>query len=419
VSPEKSKTMIGFDDAQRIVRERSIAGSATVELPIQDAFGHVLAESITSTINMPLFNKSAMDGFAFRFGDLSEGNSFKIVAMIQAGKTPNVKIAANECVWIMTGAPVPDDCDTVIPIEDTQVMRSSDTTSNTSPEVNQEVRFMSPPRRGQHMAILGEDIKEGDVALKAGHLLQHHDVAVLATVGRATVKVYRPPSVAFAATGEELVEPGNPLQPGMIYNSNAYALWSQIKQTNATAEYIGVIKDTREDLREKLTEGLKHDILVLSGGVSMGEYDYVPDILAELGVEIQFHKVMIKPGRPTLFGVCGDTLVFGLPGNPLATIYSFMLYTAPAIRHWQHHPNPFGFRYKGELMEPVTKKSGRTQLVPCELELIDGRYQLYPRKTHGSADLFSVSGAKALAIIPAAAREAKRGETVGFRKLFE
>lgn len=419
MTPTNGKTKIGFEEAQRIVRECAIGGSATIELLIQDAYGYVLAEPIRSTIDMPLFNKSAMDGYAFRYGDLTEGNAFKIVGAIQAGKAIDISVGAGECVWIMTGAPVPDDCDTVIPIEDTQVIRTADSDPGAAPAEGQEVRFVTPPKRGQHLAIKGEDIREGDVALKEGHRLLHHDIAVLATVGRAVVSVYKPPTVAFAATGEELVEPGNPLQPGMIYNSNAYALWSQIKQTNAAAEYLGVIKDTKEDLREKLTAGLKFDFLVLSGGVSMGEYDYVPEVLVELGVKIEFHKVMIKPGRPTLFGVRDNTLVFGLPGNPLATIYSFMLYTAPAIRQWQHYPNPFGLRYKGELMEPFTKRTGRTQLVPCELELIDGRYQLYPRKTHGSADLFSVSGASALAIIPAATRDVARGEMVGFRKLFE
>ncbi len=423
MSKQTTKTMISFEDALRLIRENGIHGKSVIELSAVDAVGHILAEDIVSTINMPVFNKSAMDGFAFRYSDAGESDVFTVVGKVAAGDHLDIKLNQNECVQIMTGAPAPASCDTVIPIEDTSAFRPA--SKQDIPAVDaagdqvDQVRFMTIPNRGGSLAIKGEDITEGAIALKKGLMINPSDVSCLSTLGRATVKVYQPPTVAFAATGEEVVEPGTDLEAGKIYNANAYIVWSQVHKLNCKPKYLGVIRDDIEDLRDKLSQGLEADLLVLSGGVSMGEFDYVPKVLDELGVDIIFHHLLVKPGKPTLFGIKNQTMIFGLPGNPVSTMYAFDQYVAPAIKAFQHHPRPLGTRYVGELTERVTKKMGRLQLLPCFCEWTDGKYILAPIKNNGSADVFSVAGVNALAILPAADKELGREQMVGFRKLFE
>ena len=395
-------------------------------MPIVEAAGQVLAEEIRSPIDMPLFDKSAMDGFAFRHADHGnhEGrDSFRIVTTIAAGQAPGAVIGAGECARIMTGAPLPEGADTVIPVEDT-IPLSIDSAAGSDVWAEagtgeERVRFHSLPAEGRHVAPQGEDVRRGDVVLERGKLIRHQEISVLATVGRAEVPVHAGPSIAFAATGEELVEPGNPLAPGQIYNSNASCLWSQILAARGRPHYLGVIRDDEEDLRRKITDGLTHDMLILSGGVSMGKFDFVPRVFEELGVELLMRKLKVKPGRPTVFGTRGRTQVFGLPGNPISTLYAFDQYVAPSIRVFRHHPRPEPERYRGTLAEPVRKKSGRMQLVPCISEWRDHGYVLHPLKTHGSADIFAITGADALALIPAEVKEVEQGKQVYFRKLYE
>jgi len=422
VSDQSTRTMISFEDAQHVIQERATLANTVVEVAAQYATGYILAEEIISTINMPGFNKSAMDGFAFRHVDINDGDVFTVVGKVAAGDSLEIELGTNECVRIMTGAPAPTQCDTVVPIEDTIVLQptsSKPTESNVGNDQADQIRFQTIPDRGKNLALKGEDITDGMVALKEGGVIMPADVSILATLGRSTVKVYQPPTIAFAATGKEVVEPGVTLGPGQIYNANAYIIWSQLNRLNCQLNYLGVIRDDLEDLRSKLSQGLESDILVLSGGVSMGEFDYVPQILDELGVEIIFHHLLVKPGKPTLFGKRGNTMVFGLPGNPVSTMYCFDQYVAPAIRAFQHHPRPLGIRYTGEISDRILKKTGRLQLLPCLCEWVDGKYMLNPIKNHGSADVFSIKNVNALAILPAADKEIKRGQMVGFRKLFE
>jgi molybdopterin molybdotransferase len=215
-----------------------------------------------------------------------------------------------------------------------------------------------------------------------------------------------------------LVEPGKKLEPGQIYNSNAYSLWSQVLEAKAEPHYLGVIRDNRKDLRQKIRKGLQRDVLVLSGGVSAGRFDLVPEILSELGVEILFRRLRVKPGQPTLFGVRGDTLVFGLPGNPIATLYAFDQYVAPAIRVFRRHPQPLATSFKGELTDKVRTKAGSLYLIPCVSEWRGEKWYLTPLKPHGSADIFGIAGADALALIPAEVEQVEEGETVSFHKLY-
>jgi molybdopterin molybdotransferase len=407
MSPRSHETPVEYEEARRLILERVVSGRSSEDVPIVESLGYVLAEDVRSPINMPAFNRAAMDGFAFRHADTEEGDTYVVTASLAAGEAYDIEIGRGQCVQIMTGAPVPAGADTVIPVEKTEALEED------------KIRFLSVPSRGMNIAFKGEDVQVGKKVLPTGHLIRSQEIAILAGLGRPTVRIYSGPQVAFAATGEELVEPGGKLQPGRIYNSNAYSLWSQVLRAGAKPHYLGVIRDNRKDLRQKIRKGLGSDILILSGGVSMGRFDLVPEILSELGVEILFSRLLVKPGQPTVFGVRGETLVFGLPGNPIATTYAFDQYVAPAVRSFRKHPQPLPTRYQGELTESVRTKTGFVYLIPCATEWRDARYYLTPFKPHGSADIFGIAGADALAQIPSEVEQADAGETVSFHKLYE
>jgi len=416
VSNGSQAKAVSYEEALDILRQHAVAGTETLEVSLTEASGHVLAEDVIADIDMPRFDKAAMDGYAYRHGEAAGRAALRIVTTIAAGDTPGASIATGECARIMTGAPVPAGADTVVPIEETSYV---DQAGQPVAEETPWVRFHAEPERGSHIASRGEDLRSGTVVLRDGHLIRHQSVAILASVGRTKVRVHAGPSIAFAATGEELVEPGLSLTSGKIYNSNAWTVWSQILAAKGRPHYLGIIRDQVEDLRSKVAAGLEHDMLIFSGGVSTGRFDYVPRVLAESGVELHFNKLMVKPGRPLVFGSRGRTLVFGLPGNPVSTLYAFDSYVAPTVRVFRHHPRPQAIRYHGELTETVRNKSGRLLLQPCRCDWNGETYLLTPIHTHGSADIFAVADATALALIPAGLEAVEKGKMVGFRMLYE
>jgi molybdopterin molybdotransferase len=416
VSTQPRQKMLGFEEAQELILDRTPAGTETLEIPITQACGHILAEAVRSPIDMPAFDRAAMDGFAFTHGEHADGATLEVVATVAAGTVPQVTLETGQCVEIMTGAPVPAPADTVIPVEETSPLEPR--ARGAARKGPRRVRFHTVPPRGSNLSARGQHLREGTLLLDEGRLLRHQEVAMLAAVGRSKARVFRGPRVAFAATGEELVEPGESLTPGRIYNSNAYAVWSQILGARAEPRYLGILRDTEADLREKLEGALEADMIVLSGGISMGRFDLVPQVLRQLGVELLFRRLLVRPGQPTLFGRRGRTLVFGLAGNPISTLYGFDQYVAPAIRAFRHHPQPQAPRYRGELTDTVRKRAGRLHLVPCISEWRDDRYLLTPAAPHGSADMFAIGGVDALALIPAGVEEVARGKMVGFRKLY-
>ena len=386
-------------------------GRRVVAVPIREAAGLVLAEEIRSDIDMPAFDRAAMDGFAFRHADAAAGDELRVAGTIAAGDAGVVRLGPGECARIMTGAPVPADADTVIPVEET-----------VSP-TRETVRLTSVPARGSHIAPRGQDARRECVVLTEGRMLRAPEIAILASVGRRAAPVYAGPAIAFAATGEELVEPGEPLRPGAIRNANAYALWSQIATARATPHYLGILPDRIEPLREGIAAGLERDILVLSGGVSMGEFDLVPRVLEDLGVRILFRRLQVRPGQPTVFGVRERdgrrALVFGLPGNPISTLLAFDQYVAPAVRVSRGHPQPLAPVLQGELTGAVRKSPAFLMLSLCVARWSEGRVLLDPIRFHGSADIFATTGADAVAYLPAGVSEVAAGTRVDFRMLFQ
>jgi molybdopterin molybdotransferase len=398
--------MTTLDEALRIIRDHAIVGSETVSTEVRRAAGLVLAEDVASDMDMPAFDRAMMDGFAYRHRDVATHETMHIVATVAAGEEFTGDLAPGECVRIMTGAPVPSDADTVIPVEETR-------------EEGDRVRFEAPPPEGHHISPRGEDLVTGAVVLREGQLLGSAEVGVLAAVGRRSVRVYGPPRVAYLSTGDELLEPGEPLRPGMIRSSNSSAVHAQILALRALPHDLGIARDVEDDLREKIGRGLEHDMLLLSGGVSRGRYDLVPDVLEKLGVQLLFHRLLVKPGHPTLFGVRDRALVYGLPGNPIAALFAFELYAAPAIRAFMRHPRPSTTRYLGELTESITKRPGKETLVPCFTEWRDAGFLVRPIRTHGSADIFGMTGANAIAILPADVGHFEAGRPVPFCRLGE
>lgn len=413
---------LGYAEALETILAHSRPGGRIASLPIEESAGMVLAEEIACDVDLPPFDRAAMDGFAFRHADAAATTRWRLAGSIAAGEAHDIRLAAGACVKIMTGAPVPADADTVIPVEETSGFADADA----------GVVFHGLPPRGSHVAPRGNDLRAGSLLLAPGRLIAAQEIALLATAGRREVRVHDAPRIAFAATGRELREPGEPLPPGCIRNSNAYNLAAQIRGVLARPAYLGLLPDEPEALRAALSRGLAADLLVVSGGVSMGEYDLVPGILAELGVRILFHRLRVRPGQPTLFGfyerpresagssAAGGqrTLVFGLPGNPNSTLLAFDQYVAPAVRRFRGHPQPLAELYEGTLDAGVPKKAGVTALVACRSAWQEGGFRLTPLKTHGSADLAGIRGADAVALIPEEIASPAAGTRVPFRRLY-
>ncbi len=279
----------------------------TETCPVEKALQRVLVSEVSSPLELPPFDKAAMDGFAVQLTD--ESKSFRIVETIAAGETPRKTIKTGECSRIMTGAMMPDGAEKVIRVEYT--------------EERDGLMHVVEPEPYANVIKRGENLKKGQVVLTP-RVLGPQDIGVLCALGYAEAVVARTPLVGIITTGSELKEPGEKLEPGQIYNSNGQQLCAQVQSTGCGYKYFGIVPDDPPRLGEAVERGLAEcDLLLLSGGVSMGSFDFVPGMLEEKGVEILFHKVAIKPGKPTLFGRKGDRFVFGLPGNPVSTFVIF------------------------------------------------------------------------------------------------
>lgn len=314
---------VSFEEAQKIILD-SITPLGWENVSIMEASNRILHEEIVSDIMMPPVDDSAMDGYAIIAGDTrgaSRNNPIKlqIVGEIQAGGSADgIRISTGTAVRIMTGAPIPQGADSVIRFEDTE-------------EETGYVKVFREMAIHENYRLTGEHIKKGDKLLKKGERLSSADVGILASLNRDMVKVYRQPRVSIISTGDELAEIGEESHHSQIRNVNAYTLLSEVKKYNGIPHYLGIAKDMFKDLKEVFTKALESDVVISTGGISTGKYDFVRDIFSELGIEIKFERVNIKPGRPCVFGKKGDKLIFGLPGNPVPTLTSFIQFVRPAL----------------------------------------------------------------------------------------
>ena len=370
----------------------------TEKIPFLKSLDRILAEDIISDIDMPPFDKSAVDGYACRKEDLDK--KLRVIEVIQAGQYPQKEIQEGECTQIMTGAPVPKGADKIVMVEDTSV----------------ENQFVTVLKKGSKSNIShkAEDVKKGQKVLEKGIVLKAQHIAILASVGYAEVLVYKQPNIGILSTGDELVEPHQKPAKGQIRNSNGHQLLIQIKKCGTKANYYGIAKDTEEDTYEKLSLALKeNDIVLLSGGVSMGEFDFVPEIMKKLGIKILFDSIAVKPGKPTTFGVMKEKRCFGLPGNPVSSFFQFELLVKPLIfgmmgmkNAIKELPLPMGVDY-------CRKRVGRKAYFP--VKIIGGK--VYPIKYHGSAHIHALSFADAFTSIPLGVECLKKGEYVDVRQI--
>jgi molybdopterin molybdotransferase len=308
--------MISVEEALRLVEEYSQPLKAKV-LSLQNFTGKFLAEDVFSPINMPPFNQSAMDGYALHYSDQIE--SYTVIGEIAAGDTGQFELKAGEAVRIFTGALVPESANTVVKQE--IVEREGD-----------QIKMTEPIAIGQNIRLAGEQIKQGELALKKGSHLSAPAVGFLSGLGLNQLNCIPHPSISIIATGSELVKPGTPLSTGKIYESNSYMLAAGLKQYGFTDFDVIQIEDTYESTKKTIQQALEtKDILILSGGISVGDYDFVGKALNEIGVEQIFYKVRQKPGKPLFFGRYKEKYIFALPGNPAAAMTSFLTYILPAL----------------------------------------------------------------------------------------
>ena len=379
--------MITPDEALEIVLART-AKLAPEVVPLVDAVGGTLAEAVASDLDLPPFDKSAMDGYAVRREDLARlPADLTMLEELPAGVAPTCSVTAGTCAKIMTGAPVPPGADAVIPVEDTEALPGG------------RVRILRAVAGRTHVCLRGEDVRRGATVLEPGHVVGPAEVGLLASVGRERVAIGRRPRVAVLATGDELVPISAVPGPGQIRNSNSSGLLACCRRAGVPADDLGVARDNKPDLGAKIAEGLRRDVLVVSGGISMGEWDLVPAVFAELGVAVHFATIRMKPGKPTLFATHGEHLVFGLPGNPVSTLVAFRLFVWPALRKMMGHAQAAPPPVEADLAGKVSVRGDRVSYVPGTLRFEDQRWVARAIETRGSADLVGFCRADALLIL--------------------
>jgi molybdopterin molybdotransferase len=354
--------------------------------------GLVLAEDIHSDLDMPPFDKALMDGYAIRAADLTEGRGeLTVIEEVTAGQTPARRVAAGQATRIMTGAPMPAGADAVVMIERCQSLDGA--------RVRIEDR---PPSPGQNILPRGREMRRGDCVVPAGTRLRPAEFGVLATVGRTAAQVHPAPRVAVLPTGDEIVETANTPGPGQIRNGNGPMLLAQVARAGGVPRALGIARDHRESLRPLIDEGLQADVLLLSGGVSAGKLDLVPEVLRDAGVRPHFHKIRMKPGKPLFFGTRGQTLVFGLPGNPVSTFVCFELFVRPALQKLRGESDTGPPQVRANLVKEFAARNDRPTYHPAWLhQAEEGNWQARAVEWFGSPDLRGLLQSNALLVLPA------------------
>ncbi|MBX3023350.1 molybdopterin molybdotransferase MoeA [bacterium] len=374
------------------------------QVPLAVARGRVLAEAIQAPRDVPPFRNSAMDGYAVRQADVSAASAsgpvvLRVLETVAAGAVASQPVAPGTAIRIMTGAPMPDGADAVVRVEDTS-------------EVSEGVAIRAAVAPRANIREPGEDMRAGETVLEAGRLLRPADIGLLASLGMSMLRVARRPRVAIVSTGDELVDLGEPLGPGQIVNSNAYTLAAAVEEAGAEPLHLGIVRDRPPLIRAAFADALNADVVLSTGGVSVGSFDYVRTILAELGYEERFWRVAQKPGKPLTFGRCGRAPVFGLPGNPVSSLVCFYLYVLPALRTMLGLDRVHLASAAATLVEGVRKAPGLTEFVRCSLQGSPDDYRARSTGTQSSGALRSLSLGDALIVGPPEAAHLDAGARV-------
>ena len=395
--------MISVKEAQnKVLSYIQLLGFERVSL--LEALGRVIAEDVYASRDLPPYDNSGMDGYAVRHEDIQNATSdhsirLEVVEDLPAGFIPSKTVEKGQATRIMTGAPIPKGADTIIPVEDTQ-------------KENRGVLILKSAPLGTYIRRAGEDVKRGDRAVSAGDLIRPAGVGMLASVGRSSISVYQRPSVAILCTGEELVDVDEGVDEVKIISSNSYTLAAQIKECGAIPIQLGIAKDRKKEIQEKLQQGIRADVLISSAGISVGDYDFVKDALNDLGMELIFWKVAMKPGKPVAFWMKDEKPVFSLPGNPASSMVSFEQFVRPALLKMMGYRQIFRPVIAAILKKDIYKEPGRSHFIRSFVSLEKNQYSVIPSGAQGSGILRSMAGANGLIVIPEDRGTVRAGEMV-------
>lgn len=379
----------------------SVRPSGAETVMLEQSLGRVLAEAVSANRDLPPYDVSAMDGFAVRSVDVAiVPASLTVIEDIKAGDMPTRTVQAGQSARIMTGAPMPHGADAVIRVEDTRELSAGN------------VRIDKAVKPGNDVRPRGESMKNGEVVLKAGTEITPGVIGVLATVKAAQFEVYRRPSVAILSTGDELEGMCDPVDPNKIPESNTYALMGQVQALGIEPVLLGIARDEPAELRRYLQEGLQFDVLLVSGGTSVGVHDYVRPTLEALGVQMKFWRVAIKPGHPLAFGEASNTVVFGLPGNPVSSMVCFEEFVAPTLRRMMGNMRLYRRTVTARLAHPVKFRPGRTEFVRVSLARDAAGYIASSTGSQSSGVLMSMARADGLLVIPSDSTDLAEDEQV-------
>jgi molybdopterin molybdotransferase len=394
--------MLTYEQARRAVIDQVQAKKGprpTANVSVWEALGYVLAQEVKTDREYPPFHRSTRDGYAVRASEAANGAKLRCAGEIKAGDAITQPLAVGTCVQIMTGAAVPPEADAVVMIEHTQ--RQGDA-----------VRFDRATRPGQNIVPRGSEANAGQTILTPGMRLGYAELALAGQIGETELRCAAKPRVAILSTGDEVVSVDDLPGPFQIRNSNSVSLSAQVRLAGGEPVLLGNAADRTDDLRAKIERGLKEDVLVLSGGVSMGKYDLVETVLKEIGAEFYFDAVAIRPGKPAVFGRCRDTFVFGLPGNPVSTMVTFELFVSPALdllSGADARPLPL---LEAKLAQALNEKPGLTHFLPARVEWHGPTPEVKALPWQGSGDIATMAKANCFLVVPPDREQIAVGEKV-------
>lgn len=395
--------MISVEEALGLILE-NIREIGFEKVDIKEALGRVLAEDVYARRNIPPWDNSAMDGYAVIVNDV-EGASkenpavLKIIESLPAGYISESKLKPGEAIRIMTGAPMPNGADAVVMVEYTE-------------KDGDRVRIFKRPENGDHIRKAGEDVKDGQLVIKKGQLIRPSEIGMLASMARSIVSVYQRPRVAILATGDELVDLDEEICGAKIINSNTYAVGAQIQECGALPILLGIARDRQDELEEKLRLGMNADIIITSGGVSVGDYDHVKDVVKGLGGDLKLWKVAIKPGKPLAFSMLNSRPMFGLPGNPVASMVTFEIFVRPAILKMMGHKKIFRPIIDATIKDDLKKKENRRHFIRASVQSDGDGYAVETTGDQGSHMMTSMTKANGLIIFHENDTAIKAGDKV-------
>ena len=378
--------MVSIEEAQSIILKVT-APLPCQDLPLLQGLGRVICGEVRSPWDIPLSDNSAMDGYAFSYASL-QGDRLAVDGFVPAGVSRSEAVPAGAAVRIMTGAPVPPGCDTVVPIEEVE-------------EDGEGIRLGGQVQQGSHIRRQGEDVRSGTCVIPDRSLVRPQEIGMLASLGRTTITVYQQARVAVLATGDELIPLGGTPVPGKIINSNSISLAAQVLDAGAEPVFSGIAPDDFEATKKTILEALQAgDLLITTGGVSVGDKDFVREAIRELGGEILLWKVAMKPGKPVAFAVLNGKPVFALPGTPVAAMVGFEQFVRPALLKMMGQRRVFRPRVKAYLAAPLRNKGDRPNLVRAMVTLEEGAYRVTAVANQSSANLLSLIESNGLLRLP-------------------